>query len=624
MPEMLIEKVQIFCILDGQNSSTAFSIKIAPTDTVDDLKDAIKLKNPNDFRNIDANKLILWKVAISSHPPSNIIFRNLRIKERNPEKLEVPTRTILNVFGINLSGDTIHIIIQLPPVQQEPRSGTPQPANEALDILHADVKEATSRFFGPRYNIPEFLESFVKGNINLPLTTGKIPGMPRAWRRTFFSTEETRPSLLFLGLPDPSSQEAADSSRYNSANISDMIEENSIIPLFGVSGCGKTRAVMELLSQHWGFYFNASGDDWGSEDMSNLLEKVDDILVKTITPDVVDQKKNGESAKKMTCLLFLSRLLVFKYCLNVTGSSRTFTSARWTLLQTCPQVLSKDLLSNTFDVFGLVFSELYPLLKHSVDNLMYFVQKEFQEVSDLLIKFDGCPKHSESKRLLVVLDEAQIIGDAHNGSFKSTTTDDPRPLLSPILHGLRQIAKSGLTLITCGTGLSINTLIWVQSSGSAQKDTSSLFKFVEFPGWTDKSSIMSYIASLRDSLPDDESKQELDQLIPQEAVDMLFEKLTGRFRPIVAAVEIIIQRQLLLSPWKAAIEDTEEKLVSWSMRYMKGNLCNELTRLKSKQDRHRDIFSKPVEGILGLMLYRRCMFGDRELRLDHAVPELVE
>lgn len=28
-------------------------------------------------------------------------------------------------------------------------------------------------------------------------------------------------------------------------------------------GCGMTRAVIEPLSQHWGFYFNALSDDWG-------------------------------------------------------------------------------------------------------------------------------------------------------------------------------------------------------------------------------------------------------------------------------------------------------------------------------------------------------------------------
>lgn len=34
--------------------------------------------------------------------------------------------------------------------------------------------------------------------------------------------------------------------------------------------CGKTHAVIELPSQHWGFYFNASSDDLRSSDMIRL------------------------------------------------------------------------------------------------------------------------------------------------------------------------------------------------------------------------------------------------------------------------------------------------------------------------------------------------------------------
>ncbi|KAF9555653.1 hypothetical protein EC968_008795, partial [Mortierella alpina] len=60
-------------------------------------------------------------------------------------------------------------------------------------------------------------------------------------------------------------QEPAEDSISEAATLDD---ENAFVPsralVFGVSGCGKTRAVIELLSQHWGFYFNASSDDWGS------------------------------------------------------------------------------------------------------------------------------------------------------------------------------------------------------------------------------------------------------------------------------------------------------------------------------------------------------------------------
>ncbi|KAF9398094.1 hypothetical protein BGZ76_008226, partial [Entomortierella beljakovae] len=132
------------------------------------------------------------------------------------------------------------------------------------------------------------------------------------------------------------------------------------VPLFGVSGCGKTRAAIELLSQHWGFFFNASGDDWGSEDMTTLQSDVLSSIDNTQKADIgARQLSNGEIARAKTQLLFLSRLLIFKYCLSVPGSSQTFTSARWALLQTCPHVLTNNLYNDRgFDVFSLLYSEL--------------------------------------------------------------------------------------------------------------------------------------------------------------------------------------------------------------------------------------------------------------------------
>ncbi|KAF9318228.1 hypothetical protein BG003_011622 [Podila horticola] len=47
------------------------------------------------------------------------------------------------------------------------------------------------------------------------------------------------------------------------------------LPLNVGTRCGKTRAVIELLSQQWGFYFNASSDDWGSNDKTTLHSAVE-------------------------------------------------------------------------------------------------------------------------------------------------------------------------------------------------------------------------------------------------------------------------------------------------------------------------------------------------------------
>ncbi|KAF9432549.1 hypothetical protein BGZ76_010636, partial [Entomortierella beljakovae] len=606
--------MNIFCLVDEHLLSASFSIKIDPSETVYELKKIIKAERTPRFNDLAPDELTLWRVNVESSPDRHISLEEIKIKAE-AVKLEVATKSVSEVFGSHFPKDTIHVIVQR------------TPPSEPQKTLGTDVKRIGNKFFGSQSKICSFLDSFVRGEINLPLTTGKVPGMPRAWRRNFVETKEIRPCLLFLGLPDPLNQVTTDSSSYASANISNMVKKTrNHVPLFGVSGCGKTRAAIELLSQHWGFYFNASGDDWGSEDMTTLQSDVLSSIDNTKKADIgARQLSNSEIARAKTQLLFLSRLLIFKYCLNVPGSSHTFTSARWVLLQTCPHVLTNNLFNNRgFDVFSLLYSELRMLRNYSAVELMHFVANELKETRVLLVERESYPTFSEFTDLLVVIDEAQILGDAHQDSFKLMGSDDTRPLLSPVLHGLWDLDPNWLLPITCGTGLSISTLHWIQSSGSDQKDFTSEFEYIDIPGWTDKSSITSYIVRLKDTLPDDSSKQALDQLLPQEAIDLLYERLKGRFRPIVIAMELIIQRQDTPSSWKAAIEDTEERLASWSMRHLKGNLCNELTRLKMKQDKHRGKFSKSIEGILGLMLYRRCMFGDSELKFDYAVPELVE
>ena len=54
----------LFCLVDGEATSNAFSIKIPSSGTVDDLKDLIKTKKVPEFDNIAADKLALWRVSI--------------------------------------------------------------------------------------------------------------------------------------------------------------------------------------------------------------------------------------------------------------------------------------------------------------------------------------------------------------------------------------------------------------------------------------------------------------------------------------------------------------------------------------------------------------------------------
>lgn len=112
-----------------------------------------------------------------------------------------------------------------------------------LGDLHADIKRITDKFFaGP---IVHFLDAFVKGEGALPITSGSIHGLPRAWHRGFGKVSETRPSLLFMDLPDPSVPDTA-SRNLAAGSILDMVKENNrpVIPIFGVSSTFRTWTAM--------------------------------------------------------------------------------------------------------------------------------------------------------------------------------------------------------------------------------------------------------------------------------------------------------------------------------------------------------------------------------------------
>ncbi|KAI8049519.1 hypothetical protein BDF22DRAFT_183704 [Syncephalis plumigaleata] len=167
----------------------------------------------------------------------------------------------------------------------------------------------------------------------------------------------------------------------------------------------------------------------------------------------------------MTLLLFLSRLMVLKYCLSVQGCRETFSSARWALLQVCP------------NMFEDVFEELFTKLSNKINGrillgseLTSIVKQEFMSVHKMLADLKY-PNFSSESPFRLVIDEAQILGNMNPESFVSLFLEgEKRPMLSPVLHGFRTPGnKDKLTIIYCGTGLSIKTLRWVKGSGDDVK-----------------------------------------------------------------------------------------------------------------------------------------------------------
>ncbi|KAF9537746.1 hypothetical protein EC957_007713 [Mortierella hygrophila] len=272
----------LFCLIDGEATSNAFEVEVASTKTVSTLKNLIVDGNQAPaFREVAAKDLILWRVSIPDNKQGSAITIDAlddKTELNNP-------RTRLSKLFPESPDDNTYILVQRPPQVHAPipaRALTPLPGSLSESSrpsdLHADIKRITNKFFAPG-PIVDFLDAFVKGEGALPITSGSIRGLPRAWRRGFGKASETRPSLLFMDLPDPSTPDSA-SRNHAAGSILELVKENNRphIPVFGVSGCGKTRAVIELLSQHWGFYFNASNDDWGSDDMMTLRSAVQNTV----------------------------------------------------------------------------------------------------------------------------------------------------------------------------------------------------------------------------------------------------------------------------------------------------------------------------------------------------------
>jgi hypothetical protein len=110
---MTEDRLNLFCLVDGEPQSNVFSVKPSPADTVDDLKKLIKTEKTNQFSDVDADQLTLWRVSISVVPANK--HKPIVLNEvESPTELE-PTDDVSDVFDEPPPKKTIHIIVQRPP-----------------------------------------------------------------------------------------------------------------------------------------------------------------------------------------------------------------------------------------------------------------------------------------------------------------------------------------------------------------------------------------------------------------------------------------------------------------------------------------------------------------------------
>ncbi|GBC33571.2 uncharacterized protein OCT59_007697 [Rhizophagus irregularis] len=124
----------VFCIILGDNTETAFPVKLPSDKKVGELRELITKINPISFANIDAKDLILWQVSISDEDVKKMKILNTKPpSDINIEELEgkvmFSRKEIKFYFSEDPVDEHIHIIIirpQLPATTVGPYQGIPR------------------------------------------------------------------------------------------------------------------------------------------------------------------------------------------------------------------------------------------------------------------------------------------------------------------------------------------------------------------------------------------------------------------------------------------------------------------------------------------------------------------
>ncbi|KAF9413469.1 hypothetical protein BGZ76_005022, partial [Entomortierella beljakovae] len=479
----------------------------------------------------------------------------------------------------------------------------------------------------------EFIKAYISGSVKLPVTDGAIPGFPLAWRRgdKDKGAATHRPSLLFFDLPDLDGSYLNNDSNHKAKEILSIIAEknHSSYPIFGASGCGKTRTVMDMLSLNWGFYFNGSRDDRGSADVDALIRIVSEKIIKD------DPLRNNMVAKSITTCLLFARLSILTRCLS--ASEGKMTPSQWMLLQVCPQVLGEvhwnDSKPFRTDLFLALFERLESSLSnHGFLSLNKLLQDRFDTLTKVLSEQYQC-----NSKFLLVLDEAQRLGGALQNKFQ-TEEDGPstkRPILSPFFHGLEELSSnlSQICLVPCGTGLCIYDIkevggsLKVSESPSEVLDSPMFKRAGSFPRWDDQAKVKAYFETLDLYLKKQgysSSASKLKELINDQVFEMLYAWFRGRLRPMISVIEDVI-RCGDTQRWKESTM-TQISVLTDPKFEESGNLCFEISRIIARiADPRGTGVGKigKVREILSDAVKKRLQYGGH-CELNRPIPILVE
>lgn len=103
--------IRLNCFILGHDPSEIFSIEIAHTNTVSELRELIKDKNRDVFHDVPACCLCFWDVSISMDDTLECSLNNLTL---DPKKCLSPVAEMFKVFEDPPLPNHLHIVIQHP------------------------------------------------------------------------------------------------------------------------------------------------------------------------------------------------------------------------------------------------------------------------------------------------------------------------------------------------------------------------------------------------------------------------------------------------------------------------------------------------------------------------------
>lgn len=110
------EKLELFCLVFGNQPSDIFLVDIDSDESVGVLRDIIKLEVSPLFNHINAKDLFLWKCSIPADDNLEATLDSIQFDQGDNRQVTYlnPTRKISRYFGDEEPEGNIRIIVQVP------------------------------------------------------------------------------------------------------------------------------------------------------------------------------------------------------------------------------------------------------------------------------------------------------------------------------------------------------------------------------------------------------------------------------------------------------------------------------------------------------------------------------